>query len=180
MFPEITRGIDIGIGIASGSLLRMPTITGTKSKSITSITTPVIITKPITKSVTPPIGITKPITKPITKTQPKSQTTTSTQTTTTTNTTTLSTTPTDNIIPLKTTGGLLLPIRHKKEPAQDLFPFYGRIGRRPKLRAKKSYFAFPDLLNENEYQFATGKSLQQRTFIPTDFLSLSFNVNGFL
>ena len=155
--PEITRGINIGIGIASGSLLRMPTMTGTKSKSITSITTPVIITKPITKSVTPPIGITKPITKPITKTQPKSQTTTSTQTTTTTNTTTLSTTPTDNIIPLKTTGGLLLPIRHKKEPAQDLFPFYGRIGRRPKLRAKKSYFAFPDLLNENEYQFMTGK-----------------------
>jgi hypothetical protein len=152
-FPEITRGISIGIGIGSGSLLRRPTMTGTKSKSIIGITTPVIITKPISKSVTPPIGVTKPITK----TQPKSQTTTSTQTTTTTDTTTLSTTPTDNIIPPKITGGLLLPIRHKKEPAQQLFPFHGRIAGRPKLRAKKSYFAFPDLLNENEYQFMTGK-----------------------
>ena len=65
--------------------------------------------------------------------------------------------PIDNIIPPKITGGLPLPIRHKKEPAQQLFPFYGRIAGRPKLRARKSYFAFPDLLNENEYQFATGK-----------------------
>ena len=38
-----------------------------------------------------------------------------------------------------------------------IFWKHGRIGRRPKLRAKKSYFAFPDLLNENEYQFMTGK-----------------------
>ena len=146
----VTRGIDIGLGIGGGSLLKLPTITGTKSKAIT-YPAQISITKPITRL------ITNPITKPITKTKPKTTTTTSTQTTTTTNTTTLSTAPTDNIIPLKTTGGLLLPTRHKKEPAQELFPFHGRIGRRPKLRARKSYYAFPDLLNENEYQFATGK-----------------------
>ncbi len=145
-FPEITRGIDIGIGIGSGSLLRMPTMTGTKSKSITS---PISIVKPA--KISPPIGITKPITTPITKTK------TTTTTTTQTNTATKTATPTDNIVPPKITGGLLLPIRHKEEPAQQLFPFYGRPGKRPKLRARKSYYAFPDLLNENEYQFATGK-----------------------
>ena len=146
--PEVTRGISIGIGIAggSGSLLKSPTSTVTKSKSITS---PISIVKPA--KISPPIGITEPITKPITKTK------TTTTTTTQTNTATKTATPTDNIVPPKITGGLLLPIRHKEEPAQQLFPFYGRPGKRPKLRARKSYYAFPDLLNENEYQFATGK-----------------------
>ena len=50
-----------------------------------------------------------------------------------------------------------LPIRHNNEPVQLLFPIRSRPTKRSAIKAKKSYYAFPDLLNENEYQFATGK-----------------------
>jgi hypothetical protein len=49
------------------------------------------------------------------------------------------------------------PTKHHEEPAQLLFPIRTRLTKRTAIKAKKSYFAFPDLLNENEYQFATGK-----------------------
>ena len=38
-----------------------------------------------------------------------------------------------------------------------LFPIRTRLAKRNAIKGRKSYFAFPDLLNENEYQFATGK-----------------------
>ena len=42
-------------------------------------------------------------------------------------------------------------------PVQQLFPIPFRSKRAKSIKTKKSYFAFTDLLNENEYQFQTGK-----------------------
>ena len=88
----------------------------------------------------------------------------STKTMTTTQTSTTTTTSEVPPIPqLKTSdksdkiaAGILPRTKHQTPAPQQFFPLHGKTSKR-KITSRKSYFAFPDLLNENEYQFATGK-----------------------
>ena len=62
-----------------------------------------------------------------------------------------------SVPPGKSSPSIYFPVRHQEEPAQLLFPIPLKPAKKITIKGRKSYFAFPDLLNENEYQFATGK-----------------------